>query len=93
MTYYYVTDDWKTLVSEGDPRAAYGVQARDLKRLGLTAPDGDVVEDVPEPQVMASANLLTPDEPEPEAAVEAKEAPKPADKAVKKPATKSRKEP
>lgn len=107
MTYYYVTADWSTIVPEGDERAAYGVQAKDLKRLGLTPPDGSAAEDTPEPEVLASANLLPVEpvaeaepaaEPEAEAPVpapepEAKEAPKPTDKAARKPATKTRKEP
>lgn len=85
MTSYFVTSDRKTLVPEGDPRAAFGVQPKDLKRLGLSDQVGGFTPpDAPEPQVMRSANEPEPTEPEPDV----KEAPPPADKAVKKPATK-----
>jgi hypothetical protein len=35
MATVYVTADWKRIVPEGSPEAAFGVQPKDLRRLGL----------------------------------------------------------
>jgi hypothetical protein len=72
----YVTADGR-VVPEGDPEAAYGVQEKDLGRLGLAEP-----EPAPPPEVLKSANA--PEDLEPEA----KELPKPSDKALRRPRTK-----
>jgi len=74
-TSLYVNADWSALVPAGSVEAAFGIDEPTAKRLGLLekAPD----EVLPEPETIHSAN-------EPEA----KEADKPADKAVRKPRNK-----
>lgn len=81
----YVNADWSALVPEGSPEAAFGVQAKDLKRLGLDhLAEGDVPKQA-EPEVLHSANA----EPTPELTADVEKAvAKPSDKAVRKPANK-----
>jgi len=75
----FVNADWSALVLAGSPEAAYGIQPKDAKRLGLLAKEpGEVI---PEPEILVSANPA----PEPELVKEAK---KPADKSARKPKTK-----
>lgn len=108
--YYFVNEDWSAIVPAGSSEARFGVQGKDAKRYGLDKLpgfDGELPDDA-EPEVLTSANL-TP-EPEPEAVVASepapepeavpdepavKEAPTPANKAARKPATKgaARKDP
>lgn len=91
MSTIFLNADRSAIVPAGSAEAAFGVQPKDMKRLGYdglplrggaTLPD-----DLPEPETLAafelrSASLL----PEPP---EAKEAPKPDDKAAAKPSDKS----
>lgn len=87
----FVNADWSAIVPAGSPDAAFGVQPRDAKRLGvdkLPLHDGVRLSDLPEPTepvVLRSA--------EPEEVMAAKEAPKPADKAAAKPANKAIRKP
>lgn len=104
----FVNSDWSAVVPAGSREAAFGVQPRDAKRLGvdkLPVRGGVELPELPEPEtaeafVLRSASLTeepeTVPEPEPEPEpepVEAKEAPKPADKAAAKPANKATKKP
>lgn len=73
-TSLYVNADWSALVPAGSVEAAFGIDAETAKRLGLLPKEPDEV--IPEPETVSSAND------------EAKEAAKPADKAVRKPKTK-----
>jgi hypothetical protein len=107
----FVNADWSAIVPAGSPEAAFGVQPKDAKRLGLLdlpvedgaeAPDPTV--EAAAPAVLRSANALASVLADAiEAAVEeeqsiaslvdalepeAKEAPKPANKAAKRPASK-----
>ena len=86
----FVNEDWSALVPAGSPEARYGIQPADAKRRGLLPLEAGETLGEPE-RLLVSANLVEP-EPEPEPAPdpepEAKEAPKPADKASRKPATK-----
>lgn len=96
MTSLYVNADWSALVPAGSPEAAFGITPKDAKRRGLLPLELD--ETLGEPEILRSANPVRPEpepepttevaEPEPEPEPEAKEAPKPADKAVRKPRTK-----
>jgi len=74
----YVNADWTAVVPEDSLAAAFGVQAKDLARLGLAT-------DAPEPS--APSVLTSANEPE------AKEADQPADKAMPKPADKAVRKP
>lgn len=82
----YVTADWSRVVPEGSPEAAFGVQPKDLRRLGLE-PDPSVEQ--AEPEVLTTANTA---EPEPsskqDGPPEDKAAPKPEDKAARRPSRK-----
>ena len=91
----FLNADRSAIVPAGSVDAAFGVQPKDMKRLGydkLPVQGGVELPDLPEPETtveafeLRSASVLpeAPAEPEPEA----KEAPKPADKAAKKPPTK-----
>lgn len=85
----YVNADWSALVPAGSPEAAFGITAQDAKRRGLVPLEPD--EKLDERTVLRSANLLPPRPeiaPEPVPEPEAKEAPKPADKSMKRPRTK-----
>ena len=76
---YFVNADWSAIVPEGSSEAAFGVQAKDLKRLGLAhLVKGELPEQAPEPEVLRNV----PDEPE------AKEAEAPANKKAPAPANK-----
>lgn len=97
MSTLYVNADWSAIVPAGSAAAAFGVQPKDAKRLGLDTLAVSDGADAPDPAVeqvapttMTSANVI----PEP-VAPEAKEAPAPANKAALKPANKgaARKEP
>lgn len=97
----FVNADWSAIVPAGSRDAAFGVQPRDAKRLGvdkLPTTGGVKLPDMPEPEtaeafVLRSASLT--EEPstepvtEPESEEpEAKAAAKPANKAAAKPANK-----
>lgn len=86
----FVNADWSAIVPAGSPEAAFGVQPRDAKRLGvdkLPILGSAALPELPEPDtddlVISSAN----------AEEEVKEAPKPADKAARKPADKATRKP
>jgi hypothetical protein len=97
MPSLYVNADWSALVPAGSPDAAFGIQPKDAKRRGLLPLQSGETLGEPE-KLMTTPNVVTvgedgPEvvalpEPEPEPEPKAKEAPKPADKAAKKPATK-----
>lgn len=88
----YVNADWSALVPADSPEAAFGITPKDAKRRGLLPLDtGETLGELE--VLMVSANLVKPEpevvdvapvEPEPEA----KQAPKPADKAARKPRNK-----
>ena len=85
---FYLNADRSAIVPTGSPEAAFGIQPKDMKRLGYdklpTAVElGDLPEPEGEPRTFTTANLA----PEPP---EEKEADKPANKAAKKPANKSK---
>lgn len=75
----YVNADWSALVPAGSVEAAFGLDEETARRLGLL--DGSKPA---EPVTIHSANL-TVAEPAPEPEPEAKQAPKPANKAAKQP--------
>lgn len=94
----FVNADWSAIVPAGSRDAAFGVQPRDAKRLGvdkLPTTGGVKLPDMPEPEtaeafVLRSASLTEEPapEPEPEPEPEVKEAAKPANKAARKPRNK-----
>lgn len=76
MVSLYVNEDWSALVPAGSPEARFGITPADAKRRGLLPLESG--ETLGEPEVLHTANVQP----------EVKELDKPADKAVKKPATK-----
>ncbi len=90
----FLNADRSAIVPPGSVDAAFGIQPKDMKRLGydkLPLQGGVKLPDLPEPETTVEAFELrsasiVPEAAEPEA--ETKEAPEPANKAAKKPLNK-----
>ena len=94
MTTFFVNRDWSAIVPEGSPDAAFGVQAKDLRRLGLAdqVAAAELPDAEPEPKVLVMGSANAQPEPMPPAD-DTKQAPPPADKQAAKPANKAIRKP
>lgn len=85
----YLNADRSAIVPAGSAEAAFGIQPKDMQRLGFDKlPVLGAVElpEMPDPSVVLSSANTPVEEP----VAEVKQAPKPANKAAKKPANKGK---